>query len=179
MTFGRRDIEAEMTKRAARKAASLAVLCAPTERLHRGTYAGGVKAADPKPEPYRDSALLEMARDRPCLLMVPGVCNHRTDTTVAAHSNFAAYGGKAKNRRADDCYSVWSCAACHIPWLDQPIGHDGPTKAQKEAAFMEAHLRQVLAWRQVAADPSEPERFRKAAQRALERLNATPVGEMA
>jgi hypothetical protein len=28
-------------------------------------------------------------------------------------------------------------------------------------------------------DPNEPERFRKAARRALERLNATPLGEPA
>lgn len=151
---------------------------APTVRsLHRGTYGGTTAGAAPKTKPYRDPALLEMARGRPCLMLVPGVCNHRTDTTAAAHSNFVEHGGKAKNRRADDCFSVWSCKACHIRWLDQPIGHDGPTRAQKEAAFMAAHARQVLAWRQVATDSAEPERFRRAARRALEHLQASPLGD--
>jgi hypothetical protein len=138
----------------------------------RGTYAGGTSGrAVVKPEPYRDSALLEMARGRPCLLLVPGICNHRQDTTVACHSNLSVHG-KAGARKADDQFSCWGCAACH-EWLDR----SGALAAIKEVAFMGAHSRQVLAWRMVAADAGEPERFRRAAQRALERLNATPIGE--
>ncbi|MBL0390550.1 DUF1364 family protein [Ramlibacter monticola] len=110
-----------------------------------------------------------MARDRPCLLLVPAVCTHRTDTTVACHSNLGEHG-KAGARKADDCYSTWGCAACHA-WLDQ-----GPAPArQKRFAFMSGHARQVLAWRQIATDPTEPERFRRAAGRALAHLNATPL----
>jgi hypothetical protein len=139
--------------------------------LVRGTYAGGTTAPAPKTEAYRDPALLEMARGRPCLLMVPGLCSHRVDTVVAAHSNLSIHG-KAGARKADDCFSAWGCAVCHL-WLDQ-----GKARAQdKEAAFALAHARQVLAWRLVAMDASEPERFRKAARRALERLNATPIGD--
>ncbi|MGE4243699.1 nuclease domain-containing protein [Ramlibacter sp.] len=147
----------------------------PANRLHHGVMGGpvGVAMPVPKSKPYRDAALLAMAKDRPCLMLVPGMCSHRTDTTVAAHSNFSAHGGKAKGRRADDCFSVWACEACHIRWLDQPIGHNGPTKAQKESAFMAAHSRQVMAWRVISTDPSEPERFRRAARRALEHLNAS------
>lgn len=138
--------------------------------LQVATYAGGTAAAQPKSEPYRDQALLEMARGRPCLLMVPAVCNHRLDTTAAAHSNLSVHG-KAGGRKADDCYTVWACASCHIPWLDQ-----GKAAANvKEQAFMEAHARQVLAWRLIALDQAEPERFRRAASRALEHLNATPL----
>lgn len=140
----------------------------PPATLHRGTYAGSTAAPAPKERPYRDPTLLAMAAGRPCLLLVPGNCNHRQDTTVAAHSNLLAHG-KGKSRKADDCYSAWGCAACHS-WLDQ-----GPAPAaQKERAFMEAHLRQVLAWREIAGNPSEPDRFRRAARRALEHLNATP-----
>lgn len=147
------------------------LLGAVLKPLRRGTYAGGTTGPAAKSEPYRDPALLEMARGRPCLLMVPAVCNHRVDTTAAAHSNLAIHG-KAGGRKADDCYTVWACAACHIPWLDQ-----GRAPAHvKEQAFMEAHARQVLAWRLIATDPSEPERFRRAARRALEQLGASPIG---
>jgi hypothetical protein len=137
--------------------------------LVRGTYAGGTAVAAPKSEPYRDRALLDMAAGRPCLLLVPGICNHRQDTTVACHSNLGVHG-KAGARKADDHFTCWGCAACHR-WLDQ-----GRADAfLKETAFMQAHLSQVLAWRQIAADAGEPERFRRAARRALERLNATPL----
>jgi hypothetical protein len=141
--------------------------------LRRGTYGGSTTGPAPKSEAYRDSVLLEMARGRACLLLVPGfpssICNGRTDTTVAAHSNLSIHG-KAGARKADDCYSAWACAACHF-WLDQ-----GRAPAdEKAAAFMGAHSRQVLAWRQIAQDPTEPQRFRAAARRALLRLAATAI----
>jgi len=175
MTLFRRKIETiakdRAERNAARKAANLAALLTPNRSLHRGTYEGGTTGPAPKSEAYRDRALLDMAHGRPCLLLVPGVCNHRLDTTVACHSNLSVHG-KAGARKADDCYVVYGCWPCHA-WLDS-----GKAPAeQKEQVFMAAHLRQVLAWRQIAADPSEPDRFRRAAQRALEHLNATPTGE--
>lgn len=145
-------------------------LAAAVRALRRGTYAGSTSGAAPKTAAYRDRALLDMAENRPCLLLVPGICNHRTDSTVACHSNLGIHG-KAGARKADDQFSVWGCNACHI-WLDT----DSKAPATlKERVFMEAYLRQVLAWRQVAAS-REPERFRRAARRALAHLNASPIG---
>ena len=145
----------------------------PPPTLHRAVVGGETRAAAPKSEPDRDPALLEMARGRPCLLMIPAICSHRTDTVVAAHSNLPEHG-KSMSRKADDHYSAGSCFACHS-WLDQSKA----AAAQKLTAFMEAHARQVLAWRLIAMDAAEPERFRRAARRALERLNATPLPEQA
>jgi hypothetical protein len=125
----------------------------------------------PKSEPKRNRTLLDMARDRNCLLRVDGVCTGDTATTVACHSNLGAHG-KAGARKADDHYSAWGCMACHR-WLDS-----GKASAfRKETTFMLAHLSQVLEWRRIAADVGEPERFRKAAQWALDQLGATPAGE--
>jgi hypothetical protein len=132
---------------------------------------GEVRAAA-KSEPKRNPALLEMAKGRECLLCPPGMCRCTPGSTVAAHSNLLEHG-KGKGRKADDCYSVWAGFEAH-QWLDQ-----GPAPAsEKEAAFMKAHLRQVLEWRRVATDPSEPERFRKAARWALTALNATSIGAL-
>lgn len=123
----------------------------------------------PKSKPHRNPALLEMARGKPCLLQIPGVCQGGTDTTVACHSNLSIHG-KAARRKADDEYSAWGCAACHR-WLDQ-----GPAHADvKNLAFQGAHLRQVPEWRAiragiVAATPRE----RRAAAWALDLLEATP-----
>jgi hypothetical protein len=169
-----RNPEEHVARRAAEKQRNLDSLALPARGLHKGVYAANddVRAA-PKSEPKRNSALLQMAEKRPCLLRVPGVCNGFPETTVACHSNFAEHG-KAGARKADDCYSVWGCAACH-KWLDQPIGHRGPTYEEKRGRFMLAHDDQVIEWRRVAADSTEPERFRKAALWALEQLNAGPL----
>jgi hypothetical protein len=130
-------------------------------------YSGGLGPAVPKSAPYRDRALLDMAQGRPCLLLVPACCNHRLNTTVACHSNMGRHG-KAGARKADDHFSAWGCSACH-EWLDR----SGAPIDIKNTVFLGAHVRQVFAWQQVAADPGEPARFRRAAQRALERLEAT------
>ncbi len=143
----------------------------PTVRsLHRGVMALCLPtpAPAPKTEPWRLQRLLDMAEGRPCLLHIPGVCNHDPATTVAAHSNLSIHG-KGAHRKADDVFTVWACANCHA-WLDQ-----GPApKADKEAAFVRAHADQVLAWRRIANDPHESEPDRRAARAALERLEALP-----
>jgi hypothetical protein len=171
VTWGRPSPEERRAAREAEREANMRVLAIPSRSLHRAVMGGSTRGPAPKSQPYRDPVLLEIARGRPCLLMVPAVCTHRVDQTVACHSNLSIHG-KAGARKADDCYSVWGCAACHF-WLD--FGR--ASAAHKERAFMEAHARQVLAWRLVAMDVKEPERFRRAARRALERLNATPIGE--
>jgi hypothetical protein len=122
----------------------------------------------PKADPQRNPALLALAKGRRCLLRVPGVCQGGTETTVAAHSNWACHG-KGMGKKASDAYTVWGCAACHIGWLDQ-----GPApKEVKQATFMRAHVDQVLEWRRIAQDPTERPRDRKAALWALEKLNSS------
>lgn len=121
----------------------------------------------PKSAAQRNAHLRDMARGMPCLLRVPDVCTQNRATVVCCHSNLSIHG-KAGARKADDQYSVWGCAACHS-WLDQ-----GPApRAQKAAAFMAAHLAQVLEWRAIAFDGSSAPRDRAAAVWALARLNAT------
>lgn len=159
------DIEREEKPRATAAVATL-------QPLRRGVYSGGTTAPAPKTSAYRDPVLLEMARGRPCLLLVPAVCTHRVDQTVACHSNLSIHG-KGERRKADDCYSVWGCAACHR-WLDQPVGHSGPSYEQKREAFIQGLQRQQAAWRQILTMIDEPERFRRAARRALELLHTHP-----
>ena len=169
MTFTRK-LQEHRERQAAKSAAQREALCTPSRALVRGSY-GGTTSAAPKPVEHRNPTLLAMAKDRPRMLLIPGICNHRTDTTVAAHSNLSIHG-KAGARKADDQYTVWACSACHF-WLD----FGKAAAAQKEMAFTLGHARQALAWRFVAADPCEHGRFQKAARWALERLDATPITE--
>jgi len=127
--------------------------------------------AQPKTEPKRNQTLLDMAQGRICLLCPPGRCSCTPGSVVACHSNELAHG-KAKGRKADDCFSVWGGDRAHA-WLDE-----GPAcRETKRRAFMAAHIRQVMAWRFIATDPTEPERFRNAARWALEQLHASPIPE--
>lgn len=122
----------------------------------------------PKTKAQRNGHLRDMARGMPCLLRVPGVCTQDRATVVCCHSNLSIHG-KAGARKADDQYSVWGCAACHR-WLDQGTA----PRAQKFAAFMAAHLAQVLEWRAIAFDGSSAPRDRAAALWALGLLNSQP-----
>ncbi|MES2973381.1 MAG: hypothetical protein V4757_07220 [Pseudomonadota bacterium] len=133
----------------------------------------GAAAPVPKTEAGRNPHLLAMASGRVCLMcQIAGIYTCTFNSAVAAHSNFREHG-KGGARKADDQYTVW-LGDVHHRWLDQ-----GPApKAEKRAAFMLAHLQQVLEWRAVVASTSEPLRFRRAAQWALERLSATPVGSL-
>lgn len=146
---------------------------APMQRT--GTYATGDMGnpiSDPKPEQHRNPHLLSMARGMPCTLEVPGICNRDPATVVAAHSNLSVHG-KGGARKADDQYHVHACSGCHR-WLDQ----GGAAAEIKACAFMQAHLWMVDIWRGIVAGfiDSTP-KDRAAAQWALDRLSASPVGQ--
>lgn len=138
-------------------------LLRPLERPVNVARISANAATMPKPEPYRDRALLDMARGRPCLM--PGELHAGPETTVAAHSNHMDHG-KSRGRKADDCYSVWACATCHS-WYDQ----GSADRYEKRRAFDAALARQRLEWERIATDPQEPLRFRSAARRALDHIN--------
>jgi hypothetical protein len=136
------------------------------QSLRRGVIAriGSEVRAMPKTEPGRNPVLLKMAEGRPCLLTAVERCQGvRGDTTVACHRN----EGKGMSLKQSDACTCWGCAPCH-EWYD----FSGSPRAEKRRAFMAAHLRQLLEWRRIAVDPSEPERFRRAALWALNQLNA-------
>ncbi len=142
------------------------------KRITISTYARTSTAvARPKTAAKRNRALLDMAQGRRCLLLAVEGCEGASGlTTVACHSNSGIHQ-KGASRKADDQYTAWGCAACHA-WLDQGRS----PKAEKQRAFMSAHLRQVLEWRRIAADKKEPLRFRDAACWALNQLHATEIG---
>lgn len=121
----------------------------------------------PKTEPQRNPRLLAMARGKPCLLALP-CCNHDPATTVAAHSNQSKHG-KAGARKADDCFVVHACYACHT-WLDS----SGAPQEEKVAAWDAAHARQVTWWHAIANSYAHPGADRRAARWALERLEDGP-----
>lgn len=51
------------------------------------------------------------ARGKPCLVRVPGVCNHDPATTVLAHYRLAGYCGTGI--KPPDTLAAYACSACH------------------------------------------------------------------
>lgn len=93
---------------------------------------------------YRNRALLDLARGKPCLLQIPGVCIGGTETTVACHSNQARHG-KAGWLKAHDWAAAWGCRACHA-YIDQNT--TGALYEEKvalwEAGFQETRIALIV-----------------------------------
>lgn len=145
---------------------------APVER--RGTYAAPVTeipVSVPKQPRAENRHLLGMARGKPCLIRSL-ICVGGTETTVACHGGGVA-NGKGMAYKLPDWRTAWGCYRCNH-FTD---AYGGATRAQKTAAFDMGFLRQVLEWRAIVADITQPPKDRLAAQWALDHLNATPVGQ--
>ena len=55
--------------------------------------------------------LRQFARGKPCMVRIPHVCNHNTETTVLAHIRRANVAGMGQ--KPPDTCAVWACSACH------------------------------------------------------------------
>lgn len=93
---------------------------------------------------YRDTKLLELARGRNCLVGLRGICTADDDTVVAAHSNQLRHG-KGRGLKAEDCYTVWACSACHI-FIDASQA----SRAERVAAWEAGWHRQKQEWKRIA-----------------------------
>ena len=57
----------------------------------------------------RKNQLRQEARDKPCQIRIPGVCNGNPETTVLCHLNSGGMGMKASDLAA----GAWGCSSCH------------------------------------------------------------------
>ena len=55
--------------------------------------------------------LRQYAKGKPCLVRIPGVCRHDTETVVLAHVRMPGVTGVGK--KAPDLLGAWACAECH------------------------------------------------------------------
>ena len=55
--------------------------------------------------------LRKLAKGKPCLVRIPGVCNHTPETTVLAHYSLAGISGRGL--KSPDLLGAWCCSACH------------------------------------------------------------------
>jgi hypothetical protein len=55
--------------------------------------------------------LRKEARGRGCMVRIPEVCNHRSETVVLAHYRLAGISGIGM--KSPDILGAWACSACH------------------------------------------------------------------
>lgn len=83
------------------------------------------------------SRITDSARDRECLVVLPGVCRGGTETTVWAHSN-RYKDGKGRSLKAHDHCGAYACYWCHAVYDRQMPRPAGLTLNMVEAAFTRA-----------------------------------------
>ena len=55
--------------------------------------------------------LRKQAKGRGCMVRIPGVCNHNSETVVLAHVRLTGVSGMGM--KAPDILGAWACSACH------------------------------------------------------------------
>lgn len=55
--------------------------------------------------------LRQEARGRGCMVRLPEVCNHNSETVVLAHVRLAGISGMGT--KSPDLIGSWACSACH------------------------------------------------------------------
>lgn len=83
--------------------------------------------------PSRDK-LTDEARGRGCMVRLPGICNHNSETVVLAHVRLSGISGFGL--KACSVLGAWACFACH-QYAD--THHDDKTMA----AFAEGVYRTI------------------------------------
>lgn len=92
--------------------------------------AGQGKTARPKASKPKQTAIRKSAHGQQCQVRVPGVCNHKPETTVLAHMNGAGMGAKAGDHEA-----AYACSACH-EWLDGGYAQQGHSRDDRDLAHL-------------------------------------------
>ena len=55
--------------------------------------------------------LRKQAKDRLCMVRLPGICNHDKSTTVLAHVRL--FGVSGMGMKSPDLIGAWACSSCH------------------------------------------------------------------
>jgi hypothetical protein len=100
--------------------------CFPARLAHRRASRRRARCPDPDRSPERKGIrpvpagrptsvagmnLRKEARGRGCMVRLPGVCNHNSETVVLAHVRLAGVSGMGM--KSDDLIGAWSCSSCH------------------------------------------------------------------
>jgi hypothetical protein len=101
----------------------------------------------PKTPRRKSQAIRDSARDEECTVRITGICNHRTDTTVAAHFP-SIDGGRGVGLKAIDEAIAFACCACHDVVDGRTPLPDGATRDSVMLDFFHGHMRTLVRLKQ-------------------------------
>jgi hypothetical protein len=84
--------------------------------------------------------LRKEAKGRGCMVRLPGVCNHNSETVVLAHIRIAGVSGMGI--KSPDLIGAWACSACHDE-LDGRTRKSGMTRDELRLAHFEGMARTI------------------------------------
>lgn len=117
----------------------------------RAVMATGMDKARPAPVPAllqktpdrERRSLLDAARDEECTVRIVGACNHRTDTTVAAHWP-GLDGGRGMGLKSHGLCIAFACSGCHdVIDMRRPLPL-GASRISVELDYHRGHLRTLV-----------------------------------
>lgn len=91
----------------------------------------------------RSNALRKSARGQPCSLRLPGICNHRDETTVLAHLPGI---GKGVGSKVSDLHAAFACSSCHDAIDRHTYEKHGLTGAIVLDAMLRGHSETMARW---------------------------------
>lgn len=59
--------------------------------------------------------LRKLAKGKPCMVRIPGICNGNSETTVLCHVRMVGISGMGL--KSPDLIATWGCSDCHR-WAD-------------------------------------------------------------
>lgn len=86
------------------------------------------------------SKITESARDEACQIRIPGICNHRPETTVFCHANGSA-AGKGIGMKSNSLLGAYGCSDCHDVVDGRRSPPTGLTRDDVRLMFWEGHAR--------------------------------------
>ena len=87
--------------------------------------------------------LRESARGQPCLVRLPGICNHDPATTVLAHYRMVGISGAGM--KAPDLLGAFACSDCH-DYVDSRRISANLSRDQVKLAHLEGVMRTQAYW---------------------------------
>jgi len=85
--------------------------------------------------------LRKAAKGRGCMVRLPGICNHNSETVVLAHIRLAGVSGMGM--KSPDLIGAWCCSSCHDE-IDGRTNRSGLTRDELRLAHLEGMVRTIV-----------------------------------
>lgn len=84
--------------------------------------------------------LRKAAKGRGCMVRIPGVCSHNSETVVLCHVRLTGVSGMSL--KSDDLLGSWGCSNCHAE-IDGQTNNSGFSRDELRLMHLEGMVRTI------------------------------------